>query len=317
MPQAGAVPPPGPRLGVVTADRSGGNLITIDPFGKAPQRVITNPDSNLPSWSADGSLLALSATGDEWEGSVVAVARADGSGLRAYRRAVLDGNDPVISPDGHSVVYPRTKLVKVLPGRENYLVKSSMWSLNLTNGSVKQRSQWHLGFPFIPSAFSPDGSTVAGTTFGRWGSEAVAIDLRTGHRSLLAREASEPTYSPDGSQVAFIRWKNWRASGRDDGSPPINELRVTRIGTFPRSRLLLRRRELLLWPSWDPSGSRLSFTSSHVVENGYASPEEGNKLMAINADGTCLMRVFSDPETTVYGSAWQPGLGREAGPIAC
>jgi hypothetical protein len=39
--------------------------------------------------------------------------------------------------------------------------------------------------------------------------------------------------------------------------------------------------------------------------------------MAINADGTCLTKVFSDPDLTLHCSAWQPGVGREAGPIGC
>jgi Tol biopolymer transport system component len=311
--------PEGPRLAVVTNDaRHGSQLITIGPGGESPQALIDQPASDRPSWSADGGLLALAATGDEWEGFVVAVAGADGSGLRIYRRAVLDGgSDPVLSPDGRSVVYARAKLVKVLPGRENYLFKGSIWSLDLADGSVRQRTRWRLGFPLMPSSLSPDGSTLAATGYASRGQEAVAVDLRTGRTSLLAREASEPTYSPDGSEVAFIRWRNWRSSGRDDGSPPINELRIARVGAFPHSRLLLRRRSLLAWPSWDPSGNRLAFTSSAVVENGYSGPEEGDKLMAVNADGTCPTRILTDPEQILFGSAWQPGVGREAGPISC
>lgn len=154
---------------------------------------------------------------------------------------------------------------------------------------------------------------MPGAGFG----DAVSVDLRTGRVSLLAREASEPVYSPDGSEVAFIRWKNWRRSGVDDGSPPIDELRVTRIGTFPRTRLLLRSHKLLVRPSWDPSGERIAFTRTRVYENGYDDPMKGDALMAINADGTCLKKVYSDRETTVYGATWQPGQGREAGPISC
>jgi len=39
--------------------------------------------------------------------------------------------------------------------------------------------------------------------------------------------------------------------------------------------------------------------------------------MEINADGSCLTRVFSEPGIVVSGPAWQPGLGRGAGPILC
>lgn len=313
-----ATVPAGPRLAVVTHDaRRGSELITIDPTGGTRRRLIVRPDSERPSWSGDGSLVALAATGEEWDGAVVAIAEGDGSNLRVYRRALLNADqNPIISPDGRSVAFSRAKLVKVLPGRENYLFKSSVWSLDVETGKVKQRTRW-LGTILTPSSYSPDGSRLALTVFTRRGLQAFALDLSNGRLSLLAREASEPVYSPDGSEVAFVRWKNWRVSGVDDGSPPINELRTMQVGSSPRSRLLLRRRELLAWPSWDPSGSRLAFTSSHVVENGYSSPELSNRLMAINADGTCLTKVFSDPDLTLYGAAWQPGPGREAGPIVC
>jgi Tol biopolymer transport system component len=230
------------------------------------------------------------------------VAEANGPGIRFFRRASLEGGNPVMAPDGHVVAYP---------------YKGSIWLLNVMSGSVRRAAPWRLQAAFEPSSFSPDGSKLAGTFLDGRGNSAVAVDLRTGHVSPLAREASEPVYSPDGSEVAFIRWKNWRSSAVDDGSPPIDELRVTRVGTFPRSRLLRRSHKLLAWPSWDPSGRRLAFTRTRVVENGYTDPKKGDALMAINADGTCLKRVYSDPDTTLYGSAWQPGPGREAGPISC
>jgi Tol biopolymer transport system component len=273
----------------------------MSPSGESPQTVIKEAGWSRPSWSADGSLLTFGAYG-EWSGEVVGVAEANGPGIRFFRHASLESGNPVMAPDGRVVAYP---------------YKNSIWLLNVMSGSVRRAAPWRLQTEFEPSSFSPDGSKLAGTTSpGAGFGDAVAVDLRTGHVSLLAREASEPVYSPDGSKVAFIRWKNWRAIG-DDGSPPIDELRVTRVGTFPRSRLLRRSRKLLAWPSWDPSGQRLAFTRTRVVENGYTDPKKGDALMAINADGTCLKRVYTDPETTLYGSAWQPGPGREAGPISC
>jgi Tol biopolymer transport system component len=145
----------------------------------------------------------------------------------------------------------------------------------------------------------------------------VAIDLRSGATSPLAREAQSPVFSPDGSEVVFTRWRNWRRGAADDGKPPIYELRVATVGDYPRSRLVLRRKGILVWPSWDPSGNRLTFTQSHVYENGYESPEAGDKLMSINVDGTCLTQVLTSPDLTIEGAAWRPGPGREAGPISC
>lgn len=291
--------PDGPRIAVLTGgfDAEGSlDIITVGPNGESPQAVIEEAGWSRPSWSADGSQLAFGSYG-EWSGEVVAVADLNDPGIRFFRRAPLVGGSPVMAPDGQAVAY---------------LHEDSIWLLNVLSGSVRRVSS----AAFEPSSFSPDGSKLAGT-YGWLGSNAVALDLRTGRVSLLAREASEPVYSPDGSEVAFIRWKNWRASAVDDGSPPIDELRVTRVGAFPRSRLLRRSHKLLVRPSWDPSGERIAFTRSRVVENGYDDPKKGDALMAINADGTCLKRVYSDPETTIYGAAWRPGPGREAGPISC
>jgi len=272
----------------------------MGPSGESPQTVIKEAGWSRPSWSADGSLVTFGAYG-EWSGEVVGVAEANDRGIRFFRHASLEGGSLVMAPNGRVVAYR---------------YKGSVWLLNVMSGSVRRALPSRSYAGLEPSSFSPDGSKLAGTI--GWGdSSAVAVDLRTGHVSLLAREASEPVYSPDESEVAFIRWKNWRTSAVDDGSPPVDELRVSRVGTFPRSRLLRRSRKLLVGPSWDPSGQRLAFTRTRVIENGYDTPMKGDALMAINADGTCLTRVYTDRETTLYGAAWQPGPGREAGPISC
>ena len=129
---------------------------------------------------------------------MVTVAEVDGPGLRLYHRAKLDGN-PVMAPDGRTVAFSRSRLVKVLPGRENYLIKSAIWLLNVKTGKLRRLTRWRLQTSLEPSSFSPDG---------------------------------------------------------------------TKIG-------------------------------------------------AINADGTCLTRVFTDPHLVLYGAVWQPGPGRDAGRIDC
>jgi Tol biopolymer transport system component len=319
-----AAAPTGPRLAIVTHDSCCGRaVITVGPDGERSGSLVAGPPSrnirvasDLPSWSADGRWVAFGASRPGVEGPVVAIAREDGSGLRLFSRAVLQGGNPIISPDGASVAFMRADLVRS-PRRHSYLVKTSIWLLAVKSGSIRQLTRWRFGTISQPTSYSPDGSTLAAQSFGPGGFRALAIDVGSGHLALLARDATEPTYSPDGTKLAFVRLRNWRAAIREDATAPsVVELVVARAdGTAPER--LLRKRGLLAWPSWDPSGSRLTFTRSAIESVRSYSPLKGDEVMAINADGTCLTQVLSDPETTLFGSAWQPGVGREAGPISC
>ncbi|HEX5714180.1 MAG TPA: hypothetical protein VFX85_12785 [Solirubrobacterales bacterium] len=246
---------------------------------------------------------------------MVGIAGADGDGLRFYPRASFDSGDPVIAPDGRSVAFSRAQLVKVLPGRESYLFKSSIWLLDIEDGSVRRLVRWRLAAGIEPTSFAPDGATLAATLFDRRGGRAVAVDLASGRTTLLARTAQDPVYSPDGSKLAFVR-ERVRYFDLPKPNRPVSELLVA-DADGSEARRLLRRRGFISWPGWDPSGSRLTFTYNPPDLTGSLEPEPGNEVMAINADGTCLTTVFSDPGLTLYGSAWQPGPGREAGPISC
>jgi Tol biopolymer transport system component len=326
--QACAVVPSGARLAVIAhGDPNGTELFMVGPGGEHPEPALRSGPEQIGwlagdrlSWSADGRLMAFAAPGkEEQPGQTLAVAQEGDSGIRVYPRVDLsEGGDPLIAPDGRSVVFQRVKLVKVLPGRENYLFKSSVWSFDLERRSLRQLTRWRVGTFLWPSSFSPDGSTVAAGSFGRQGFRAVAIDVRSGHLSLLAPNAWEPTYSPDGSRLAFVRLLNWLSPALND-APPSRQLVALYVASADggNARRLVRRRGLIAWPSWDPSGSRISFTQSLVEDSRSLSPLEGDKVMAINAEGTCLTKVFSDPETTLFGASWQPGPDREAGPISC
>jgi Tol biopolymer transport system component len=239
----------------------------------------------------------------------------DGHGVRFVRRAFLDAGEPLLAPNGRSVVFQRVKAVKTPPDGEDPLLKSALWLLDVNRGSVRRLTPWRLESFLEPNSFLPDGSTLAAEFSHRGEQGVAAIDLHGHRRALLAREAREAAYSADGTKLAFIRLEE-KAPNSLPGHPS-SELWVSRSdGSEPK--LLLRRKGYISFPSWDPSGSRLSFTVNPPAEaTGDLEPEFGNKVMAINADGTCLTKVFSEPTTTVYGSAWQPGPGRGAGAISC
>jgi Tol biopolymer transport system component len=318
---AGAAAPEGPRLAIV-AQKYGQEVITMGPLGEDPLQIV-DPNhagnGSLPSWSADGSRLAFAAEVYPDDNAVLGVVDADGGNLRIYPRIRLELGDPVMAPDGRSVAFARVRVLRVGSGKRTVLrISAAIWSFDLEKGATRRLTPW--GEFLVPSSYSPDGSTLAASGFDLFDFRrfrAVAIDLRSGRTSLLARNATHPMYAPDGSSFAFVRWKPWQPSGAKEEASAVGELRVGRVGAPIGSRSLVRMRGLLGFPSWDPSGQRLAFVNLRDENPGDRGLEEGNRVMTINADGTCLTKVFSNPDMSLYGAAWQPGIGREAGPVSC
>ena len=328
---ARAAEPAGPRLAISAFAGGESGVVTVDPMGHGLKVIVADPDywgiGDRLSWSADGSALTFSTSGP-FQGDpggaygtgwpLLALARPDSGSSRVFPRAFLNGGEPVLAPDGASAVFTRVKLVKTLPGRESYLFKASIWSLNVANGSVRRLTRWRVGGYLDPISFSPDGSSVVFEISDRNGRRVVAIDRASSQSHLLARlpdDAREPTYSPDGAKLAYVVERDMTPNKLP--ARPISEL-VVAAADGSEARLLLRTKGYVSFPSWDPSGSRLAFTRNPPAEaTGGLEPEPGNKVMAINADGTCLTRVISDPDLTLGGVAWRPGVGRDAGPISC
>jgi Tol biopolymer transport system component len=227
-------------------------------------------------------------------------------------------------PTGHGsgrehVAFQRLKAGKRLPDSEDHLFKSSIWLLDVDQGSVKRLTPWRrVGF-LEPISFTPDGSAIVASYLGPPRLQLVAMDLDS-HRlrrlAPLGTDDVQPTYSPDGTRLAFVRVK-YLHGRKLLPLRPVSELLVARANGSGAKRLL-RRSGYISSLSWDPSGSRIAFVRNPAAEGtGDLEPEPGNKVMAINAEGTCLTRVLSDLNLTVESIAWQPGPGRAAGPISC
>lgn len=186
------------------------------------------PAYNLePAWSPDGARIAF--TSRLGLDSQVAVVNVDGSDLVILTRGPGDSHDPAWSPDGHEIAFTARyddDLSEVLPGwlsvlaaipdgRPHIFVMSADGSnlRKLTSDSAGEGSP----------AWSPDGSQIAFVSYRDdardpdlgGNPEIYVVSAGGGTPTPLTDDPAgdfEPTWSPDGSKIAF-------ASGRDSYNP--------------------------------------------------------------------------------------------------
>jgi Tol biopolymer transport system component len=327
---AAAEVPTGPRLTFMEAGDAGFRLISTDPGGgdrrvivggKFESRLLPLPFSP-PSWSADGTRVAF--TGFEQAGRKARLdlytAAADGAEITKLP-GTRDAVGAVFSPDGRMLAFTREREREARRPRRGEVTvfrSVSIWILDIGRGTVRQLTPWRNQLFMFPSSFSPDGSTLAISRERRDRRSAVAIRLDGSGETVLAQNAGEPVYSPDGTRLALITLAKPRTIERGGEwltfSP--TELAVAAADGSGLTKLT-RTRNLELLPSWDPSGQRIAYTLITAALGEDALLGAGDSIMEINADGSCRTKVLSVPKVSLFGATWQPGPGREAGPIAC
>jgi Tol biopolymer transport system component len=348
---AGATAPSGPRLAFVewvwkkpmhTA------LSSVGPNGKVRRDLIRGAVEPVPfgggSWSPDGSMLAFAGSPSLPRGasedadvkqpkSRIYVVAGEG-GVPHFIPGTVGASNPVMSPDGTRIAFSRSREHFHFNSKNpiGSLIHSyhgtSAWIVGLDGSGRHRLTRWRNGLEVSPSSFSPDGRVLALTRYRAPRSpQAIALDLASRATRVLANEAVEPVYSPDGSKLAFVSYRDHIGSEVDnDGDGPRAK---SELYTMNATGSDLRRiTHTVDWqeeaPSWDPSGQRLAFTRTTGPE--IFSFGLTNVIVEANANGSCPRIVYgrkrgdhlgSGEGPGIYAPAWQPGPGREAAPIAC
>jgi dipeptidyl aminopeptidase/acylaminoacyl peptidase len=324
----------GPRIALVEwrAEPPMTRLVTVAPDGSGrrtlPLAGVQPVPFAGPAWSPDGTSLVFAgyrvdAGGDSSESGRpwLFIVGAEG-GVPQPLPGTAGGSHPVLSPDGATVAFRRGKLVQRYdpdhPLRFGFYFSVTAWVVSLDGGPPRRLTPWRNGLVNEPAAFSPDGSVLLIERDRGPAAEAeiVARPLAGGPLRVIARRAVEPAFSPDGTRIAMVSFRDRLSFETGDGPVSMGELYVTRADGSEPHRLTRSPRAQESQPSWDPSGSRISF----LRVPGPGGLGFGSVLFQTDPDGACLRRVTGGSGRSapaLYGPAWQPGLGREAGPISC
>lgn len=327
--------PSGPRLTFLEAGAFSFKLISADPRGGDQQVIVGGSLKSRflpfpfspPTWSGDGTRVAFTGITSSGRKALLDVydAAGDGTGVTKLPRT-RDGLDPVLAPDGRTLAFAREREREARRphrGKVTVFRSVSIWLLDLESGAVRQLTPWRNGLFSSPSSFSPDGSTLAITrelskAHTKRRIAAVAVRLDGAGSTVLAENAGDAVYSPDGTRLAMVTIGTPRTIGSKGESLTYSPTDLA-VAAADGSGLtkLTRTRNLELRPSWDPSGQRLAYTLLQASVGEAHFLGAGDSIMEVNADGTCKTKALSIPSATLYGATWQPGPGREAGPIAC
>ena len=289
-----------PRLAVARLSEAETEVVIARPGTRRVRVVVgrrlkgsTRPDpSPRVSWSPDGGQLAFSnssSRGNDFKSDiyVVDVRTLEQRRVTTWR----DSTEPVWSSDGKTIVFTRIR-------GSTYNASGSLWAIPVDGGDARQLTPSVRGRIDAPGSFSPTGSSIAIT------------------RSLLARSAIQPAYSPSGTRLAFSSDRDRNGSlTYGDTTEPATELYVSAAdGTRPRR--LTRTRDVDEYaPSWSPSGETLAFQRGTVIGNA-----EGYVIRQVNADGTCARNLLADPKLDTWYThpAWRPLRSRTGDTrIAC
>ena len=316
--------PSGPRLAYARDGQSlsGEELLTTDPFA-AQSAVLyrhlgAHRTFNHLSWSPDGDRIAFASHGFGL-GERIYTVSADGGKPQEVPGTQL-GFAPVFSPDGGTIAFARRLFAERSDG--TIYLSISIWLIDSRGGQPRQLTPWRDGLVLTPSSFSPDEAGLLAeraTEAGKRFPEIVSVPVAGGPLSLVVKEGAEPAFSPDGHAIAFIRpHQTGRVTPFERSSVLGGDLFTVRADGSQPTRLTFTPNRREADPSWDPSGERLAFVQLPAKPTQVAQERgTGSSIVQMNSDGSCRDRLLFTPGVSYREPSWQPGLGREAGPIAC
>jgi dipeptidyl aminopeptidase/acylaminoacyl peptidase len=276
----------------------------------------TIADGAEPAWSPDGGSIAYvteapAPLGDEHEeeiieelgGSQIRVAVADGSGARAITApGEHPDQSPPRSPDGQRIAFVRVRF------HSDDRLRTTLITASAAGGDERKVAEIVSGRynGFFTADWSPDGTRLLVSVvpfFGEDTERLYTVDIATGARRLVLRNAGWGRWSPDGARITYV------AERRSCNEPSCREVYIANADGSGRRRLTTNGATDVT-PSWSGDGERIAFASDRNLPNGSA-PE----LYSIRTDGSC-MTWLTNGTARSYSPDFAPGAA-PTDPGAC
>lgn len=251
------------------AEQTRGALFVMNPDGSHVRQVTRPPKGwrdNVPAWSPDGKHITFERFKSDESTSRVMVVNPDTGDTRAVVPCTGErcayAIDPYFSPDGDSIAYART----VAPP------------------DAQHPPEWKLYSAIFVVGLDGSDSHQVSSTPKRHKGQPAAFDT------------SDPTFSPDGKTLAFIRTRH-----RPEESSAVF---VQPIGSPEDAR------RITPWklngqdrPTFSPDGRLLLFHSQPKGEEGPSN------LYFVHPDGTGLRQITHAPaDKRFLGSSFSPSF---------
>ena len=198
----------------------------------------------------------------------ICIMNADGSGRRQLTNFQATAFYPSLSPDGQTVYFS---------SRQSGTFE--IYSIDI-NGNNLQRLTNGIGTLYAPE-LSPDGSKIVFTNHGNgiWVMNADGSDPR----AITFKDDIDPTWSPDGSMIAFASNRSGTRQLYVANANGNNVNQVTDLNNMGGRS------------TWSPDGKRLAF---------YRGPAGDRDIYTINISGSGLDRLTNGGDN--LGPSWSP-----------
>lgn len=275
------------------------NVLLISPSGRFLGHVDTSlctngPWDRDPSWSPDGTELAYDATEDGQQSYAVGRVGITRVGQPTTLLPPLPGRAygaispvaPVFSPDGRQILLTWN-------GR--------LWRERTDGTGLTEIPLPHMHHPTWPVwPTTPAWSSRGLIAFVYRDNIYLARPNGRGLRRLTYHGGLDPSFSPDGKQLAFVRARVNDAD-TEVGSGPVDLIDVD--GRHLRRLPGLARVCPCAGPAWSPNGRKIAFISDTTNSNAGLS----NSLYIVDVNGHDRRRLLTAGQYGTLGVPdWQP-----------